>query len=168
VKSTRNKKGEAPAGRVLRWPLDWVPTDDRVSWFKSLSLAPAGLTRKEVAARLGVGYSKAGILIRTFGYPVRREPRPQRGTDWDAVDWSADNATIAAQVGVGVARVMQVRFRKGLSGPPRRRISWEGVDWSQTDADIGRVLQVTRERVRQVRRAKGLPPSRGVRREHPS
>jgi hypothetical protein len=84
------------------------------------------------------------------------EKRQPGRTAWAEVDWSQDNAVIAASLGVTWESVWDHRKAVGIQcghpQQPRRKTRWTTVDWTKKDSEIGRQLQVSSVAVRYQRK----------------
>lgn len=121
--NNNNHNGGGGEGK-LPWPPGLRPTFGRQMWFRKFADLPAGLTRPEIAERLGISYALALRYVKLFGYSVKRQPgsglwKRKPNVNWETVDWAQKDADVARVLGVSRERVRQVRASKGLPPSPR-------------------------------------------------
>lgn len=126
---------------------DWSLTDCALAM--KLCVCPGTVSRWRYKVQSGVSPS----------------PFSKYDVDWDALDWSRNNALLSRDCGIDAKVIGSYRMRMGKQMPTVHAFNiiltderLATVDWEMTaDADIARAFGVSRERIRQIRLKLGKP-----------
>ena len=101
---------------------------------------PPGLSRRQLAKRIGMSMNYATLLARKYGYQLTRKRTCSTDEKWLAIDWTQRDRQIAKNMNVTFQWISQLRRKLaphtlGLGKLATKR-KWKAVDWTQSNADI--------------------------------